>query len=279
MISLKRVIELIELKDEISKKVLSADEELNLNDYKEEIKGLQSIETAEAARNSLVEKLAPDNGNIKILTVMLNALRYTHANYLEKGISEKVFVDTLKAYTRFIEEQHEIEGIWAFNRDWWSYRQNAMSIFRIGELEYEMKDINEKYISVHIPSDAKITKEKVKESLIESFHFFKKYYPEYYKVKYYCKTWLLSSDLKNILPKESNLINFINIFDIDKEEYNSTSFMTWIYKKDANNDLEDLPKNTTLQRNLKAYLKEGNSISTAEGYINFDKVGIDLEKI
>lgn len=50
--------------------------------------------------------------------------------------------------------------------------------------------------------------------------------------------------------------------------------MNWIYKKGANNDIDDLPEDTTLQRNLKVYLKEGNSISEAEGYIDFKKLSL-----
>lgn len=277
MKSLNEIMKMINLQEEVVSLVLEIDKNLELSKYMDEIKQLQNIDTAASAREILKEKLAPDEKNLKMLTIMLHALRYTKENYEKHNISTEIFIETAKAFTRFIKETHELSDSWIYNRDWWSYRQIAMSIFRIGELEYEMKDVDgKKYISLHIPSDAKMAPSLVIDSLKESLTFFKKYYPDYYGVKYFCKTWLLSSDLKNILPKESNLINFINLFVITKEVYNSKSFMTWIYKKAANNDVDDLPEATTLQRNLKKYLKDGNSVSEASGYIDFEKLGLSL---
>ena len=96
-----------------------------------------------------------DEGNIKILTCMLKASADAYAIYKTKGISDKIYFDTMKCYTRFINETYKMTGRLYFDRYWWTARQAGGHLFRIGELEYEMKHIDDKFvISIHIPSDA-----------------------------------------------------------------------------------------------------------------------------
>lgn len=262
----------LDMQAEIKKKVIEVAQTIDLDLYKDDIIALTDIKTASEAKDRLKEKLAPDNGNIKILTCMLYALNYTYVGYKDKGISKTIFIDTMKAFRRFVQEHYNGNQKWAFDRDWWIYRQLAMTIFRIGELEYEMKNVDgNKYISMHIPSDANLKPDKVKQSLNEALDFFRKYYLEYSEVKYVCSSWLLSSDLVNVLDEESNILKFRELFDILRENYNSSGFIKWIYKTEYS-DLNDLPEDTSLQRNLKQYLLAGNSVSVAYGELDFERI-------
>lgn len=272
MKTLNEIMEMIELQEEVIKSVLEVAQNLNINEYEKDILKLMNIDEAPEAKNRLKEAFEPDVGNMKILTCMLYALRYVYENYKITKISDEIFVATMKAFKRFIDEHYAGNNKWAFDRDWWIYRQLSMTIFRIGELEYEMKiNKDNKYISVHIPSDTILKIDKVKESIKESYEFFEKYYPDYHKVDYICSSWLLSSDLVNVLPSTSNILKFKNLFTIKSENYNSTGFIKWIYKADYT-DFNELPEDTTLQRNLKQYLLAGNSISVAYGVLDHSKV-------
>lgn len=276
MKTLVQIMDKIDFQEDIVKKVIEAAQNLNIDSYIDAILKLTNIESASEAWNKLKKELEPDPGNFKMLTCMLYSLNFTHEEYKKRKISEKIFIDTMKAFKRFIDERYAGSKEWAFDRDWWTYRQTAMSIFRIGELEYEMKKTEEKnYISIHIPSDANLKFEKVIESMNESIIFFKKYYPEFQDVEYVCRSWLLSSDLEKVLPATSNILKFRSLFNIISENYNSSGFIKWIYKSEFS-DLNDLPEDTTLQRNLKQYLLAGNSVSVAYGIIDFNRINLQL---
>ena len=64
---------------------------------------------------------------------------------------------------------------------------------------------------------------------------------------------------------------FKSLFTIKEKNYNSKSFIKWVYKADYE-DYNELPEDTTLQRNLKQYLLAGKSISVAYGVLDFNKV-------
>lgn len=267
MKTINEIIQMIDLQEEVASMVLNTYNRMKIEKNEKYIKLLNNIESAPEARERLKEILEPDNNNMKILTCMLYALTFTYEKYQAIGIDDEVFSATNKCFTRFLEEHKKGYNEWVFDRDWWTYRQIAMTIFRIGQLEYEMKDYEgEKFISIHIPSDAILLSDKIKDSIKQAKQFFKKYYPLYSEVEYRCNSWLLSPSLKKILPPTSNILKFQSLFKIIKETYSSSGFISWVYKKHYE-DYHDLPENTTLQRNMKKYLLEGSSISIALGVL------------
>lgn len=272
MKTIMEIMKMIDLQEEVINLVLGEINHLNFKKFETDILDLLDINKAIEAKEKLKEALDPDDNNMKMLACMLYALTFTYERYLEKGISDEIFIDTMKAFRRFLDEHYAGNQTWKFDRAWWTHRQIAMTIFRIGELEYEMKDDdNGKYISIHIPSDANLSSEKVNESFNSAFKFFEEFYPEYSDVNYRCRSWLLSSDLLNLLPEDANIIKFRSLFEIIDESYGQTGFIKWIYKTEYEN-YEELPEDTTLQRNLKQYLLNGGSISTALGFLKKDLI-------
>lgn len=267
MKSIHEIVKIIDLQEEVASLVISAFNGLNIKEYDEYIQQLLNIQSAPEARNELIKVLEPDPNNIKMLTCMLYGLSYTYEKYQQLGISDEIYASTMKCFTRFIQERWNGYHEWSFDRDWWSYRQIAMTIFRLGELEYEMKNKNnEKYISLHIPSDANLLIDKVCESLFFAQQFFKQYFSEYSNVEYRCHSWLLSPALKKLLPPTSNILKFQSLFTIINEDYSSSGYIEWVYKRKYQ-DYRELPENTTLQRNLKQFLISGNLVSIGLGIL------------
>ena len=94
---------------------------------------------------------------MKILTIMLDCLVDTYGRYMQKGISEKVFLDTMGFIPRFIAGHKAAHGVSAFVWSWWLPREISMNEFRIGEYEYEFwMDNGVKKLNLHIPSDANL---------------------------------------------------------------------------------------------------------------------------
>ena len=108
----------------------------------------------------------------------------------------------MKCYTRFTEETNQMTGRLYFDRYWWTTRQAGCHLFRIGELEYEMKHIDGSIvIGIHIPSDADFSPSAVDDSIASARRFFSKYYPELSNAEYRCHSWLLDSQLRGMLKK------------------------------------------------------------------------------
>ncbi|MBD5494234.1 MAG: DUF5596 domain-containing protein [Lachnospiraceae bacterium] len=258
----------INIQSEIKTRVFDFANNFDFSAVNKQLKDFLVYEKMKEARLELQVILGHDEENIRMLTCMLKASADIYDIYKAKGISDKIYFDTMKCYTRFINETFRITGRLYFDRYWWTTRQAGCHLFRIGELEYEIMHIdNDIIINLHIPSDADFSPHAVDNSLECSRIFFAEYYPEIADKKYCCHSWLLDSQLKEMLSEESNIINFQKRFEIyDKGEVD-TEFIEWLYNTKATTDYKTLPENTTLQRNMKAYLISGGEIRNSYGWL------------
>lgn len=255
----------IALPSEIKIRVYDFSNIFDFNMVGKQLKAFRVHEKMEEARLELQAMLGEDEEHIKILSCMLKASADLYDLYRAKGISDKIYFDTMKCYTRFIDETFKMTGKLYFDRDWWTTRQAGGHLFRIGDLEYEMKPMKgDMAINLHIPSNADFSPHAVDQSLECARDFFAEHYPEIAGKKYYCHSWLLDGTLKEMLREETNIINFQKRFKIyDKGEAN-TEFIQWLYCTRSTN-YETLPENTSLQRNVKRYLISGGEIRNSYG--------------
>lgn len=215
----------------------------------------------------LQELLGDDPDGMKILWELLDIARsYSYEEYMKRNLSKDVFAATMKFCTRFLHEHYQTFQTYKFVWAWWFPRQISLNEYRIGALEYEFVDTEEREIAVHIPSDADLRKESVARSLKEFIEFRKKYYPQWESVKLTCDTWMLMPELKQLLGESSNIVAFQNLFEIDTVDYEAAWYMGWIFPGIEKVD-EQLPEKTTLQRNMKKYLLAGKKFGTAKGHL------------
>lgn len=270
MILLKELCDGINMPEEVTEKVLRLEKELNYTVLKPAIEKLYSRPAWKEGLEELRTALGEDREGFKILTCMLITGLDTYKNYLEKGINEKNFYDTFGCFSRFVREHMVSYGTYGFDRWWWTPRQISMEEFRLGELEFELEEWKgENVISVHIPSDAKISKENCQESYGQAKEFFGKYYPDFTYQYYICDSWMLSPGLKEVLPPESRILQFQEDFTIESWDKENLSCLEWVFKN-PNLALEELPENTSLQRNIKKHFREGGKIGAAFGYKKAD---------
>lgn len=186
------------------------------------IKLLDSKEASQEAKH--LTKLYQQDF-LKELTIHLYAASLTWEKiYAPLGISYKVYIDTMRAFTRFLEESKKINLRYKFDRGFWTWRYLSGLEFRINELEFEMvaaphknkvPQLEEKnYISIHIPSDASLAHPIISKNYLEAKIFFKTFIPDYYAVPFVTDTWLLSPKLKDWLEPESNLLLFANDYQL-----------------------------------------------------------------
>lgn len=221
--------------------------------------------TWDSALVRLKALIGEDPLGIKILTLMLICCGETWRSYQSLGISGDIYIETLKCFTRFINEHQESYGVFGFDRDFWTMRQLAARLFRLGTLEFELtEDGEDKAVHVHIPSDADLSPETRHRSYDMARDFIARFFPTYEGAPFLCTSWLLSPALKGCLPEGSRIRSFQDEYEVTDVFPDPDSFLTWVYKR-PDISFADLPEDTSLQRNLKKYLLAGGKVGEGKG--------------
>lgn len=265
---LYELYDLIDLQTEMIQKLKLVGEKIDLKQIDFYLKQLMDRETAVESYRHLKTLLEEDKDNMKMLYCQLECARQVFDQYQKKHIKDTIYRDTMKCFSRFIEECKKKNGRMFFDRDWWTYRQISMSLFRIGELEYEFQKYEgENVIAIHIPSDANLSKGAVDASMKQAEIFFQNYYHDYKYEKYSCDSWLLSPQLKPLLSKKSNILSFQNRFHIVRENNEDKGYIEWLFQVPIDTNYKNLPAKTDLQKKVKEILLNGGNIGSAYGII------------
>lgn len=268
--TLYEVCEMIALPEEMKKKVLACAKNFDRTITEPFSTALYQPETWKQGVEDITKVLGDDPDGCKMLTCMLVYAADAYEEYQKRGISEKIFADTMKFCTRFTQEHYQVYGFYAFTWGWWFPRQISLHEFRIGALEYEMlAKEGKKLINIHIPADADMTRERLRTSYTNAREFFKKFFPAYSQADMVCDSWLLAPSLQELLPEGSNIISFQNAFDVIRVNEASNGCIRWVYGR-TDLLLPELPETTSLQRKIKACLVEGRSIGEAYGKLQQD---------
>lgn len=255
----------IDLQDDVKTAVLDFAAGFDFRKAEGPLGDFYQYEKMKQARSQLQEILGPDEDHIKMLACMLKGSADAYALYQEKGISDQIYFDTMRCYTRFMAESRRSTGRLCFDRSWWTSRQAGCHLFRVGQLEYEIVPLGaEAAIELHIPSDADFSPEQVDRSLEQAGRFFQKHYPQLTGAEYRCHSWLLDGQLREMLGEDSNILHFQTRFEILDRGEADREFMEWLFQTKSA-DLSSLPERTCLQRNMKRHLLAGGQIRTAFG--------------
>ena len=212
------------------------------------------------------------------LIMILSCAKNVKALYEERGYSEEVFYDSMSDITCKLNECKKLYNVWGLASPDWYKGIFSLRVFKLGRLEFEVKPFpydnyknivknNEIVYSCHIPSAGPLTPESVIDSFKHAYNFFN----IKDKLIVYCHSWLIYPAHYELFPKGSNLRAFYELFDIIEEEHSTENRNLWrIFYKPNDPTVDELPENTTLQRNFKAYLKEGNYIDVGVGMLVFD---------
>ena len=228
---------------------------------------LMQEETWSEGLEQLKAVLGEDPGGMKRLCCMLRCAHKAREIYRRLGIPEEIYVDTMGAFSRFVREHRESYGCYGFDRGFWTTRQVSARLFRIGQLEYELTTLEgEAIVSLHIPTDVNLSPEvlqpSIREGLVELYRLF----PDYAGKKIYCHSWLMSPQLKEFLPENSNILCFQELFDMDPEATPGNGVLLWVFKN-PKLPREDYPEHTSLQRKLKQFFLNGGQFLEGKGYL------------
>jgi len=260
--------DLLGMQTEVREKLMECEKCIDFKSIEQELAQMKSPECWEGALERLKGLLGSDEDGMKILTCQLKCACDTYTKYEELGIAKEIFTDTMKFFPRFLQDHKDRHGSYCYVWAWWAVRQISMVEYRIGELEYEMKiENNQHLIDIHIPGDADMAIDKLRKSYLEAIDFFEKYYSDFKGAEMVCSSWLLAPSLKYVLPENSKIMQFQKSFIIGYVEEDSLGFMDWIYNS-RDIPIEELPEDTSLQRNLKPHLKNNGKIEWASGKLS-----------
>lgn len=204
----------------------------------------------------------------------------TLPQYQQRGIDKNIFYQTAGAFTRFCREHLETFGFFGFDRAFWTFRQTSMQLFRLGTLEFELCtnggdtmtvqngdkiERGEKYLYVHIPSDAALTQAELKNSYQTAKTFCAKHFEQWKNAAFFTCTWLLSPALKALLPPDSKILRFAGAFSLCAENPDETEYIEWLFKT-QNKNPAFWCENTSLQRAVKQFVTDGGKIGDAAGF-------------
>lgn len=260
---LEQLCRQLDMPQEATAHMLDLAPQLNIAQLRPSMEGLLCPDRWDAALDELRSALDPDPLGMKMLTCMLLCALQTRSDYEKQGIPDSIFLATMDCFPRFVKEHMESYGCYGFDREFWVVRQLSCKIFRVGLLEFELRDQD---VSLHIPSGTRLEPAAVAGSLETGRAFIGRYFPQWQDLPRTCHSWLLSPTLKLLLPETSNIIRFQQNFTIAPREEEDREFMIWVFKN-RSLTLEQLPENTSLQRLLKAHLCAGGKFVDAKGIL------------
>ena len=259
---MRTLLEKIGMPEEVTEAVLKTDTGLTEEETNYYCGLLRDKDRYEEAYAPLQERLQEDGRGLKMLAVMLRAALEARAEYQRRGIPDAVYYDTMECFARFVKEHFESFGYYAFDRGFWTGHQLSLVLFRLGSLEYEITPCGDVYI--HIPSRADLSERALDLSIARAKAFFQE--QKIAVRNYCCISWLLSPELRALLPASSKILIFQNMFDITPTKEGADDYKLWLFKNKALSP-EEFPEDTSLQRRVKQYVLAGGKIYEGKGVL------------
>ena len=208
------------------------------------------------------------------------------AHYQREDISLKYydsFANNLRAYAESCKRTY---GVWGTNIAWWLMDFFKLKLFSIGRLQFRRRKFRKNtgpytqgtyYVDIHIPGGAPLTSELCAASYAEAADFFRQRYGME-KILFGCHSWIISPEIKAILPEKSNILAFGRHYTVYETHMDpNSSAVSFIFNiPGVPADLDSLPEATSLQKAIKQHLKAGKTINTAFGIMDYEKCKEEL---
>ena len=223
---------------------------------------------------ALAQRMGVHRYTIDLILLLYSSLRLRRL-YDANGYSDEMFVSTILSSLGYATETcMKLNGIIGCAYFYAYHTMFNLTRFRLGRLHFELvkmpfdyKDVckkGETVLSCHIPASGPLLMEEVEEAFKMAYDFFKVSGP----MVVVCSSWLLYPRFyEEVFKKGSNLSKFYELFDVVDSNERAITADAWRVFGTLETDLDKLPQETTLQRNLLAFLKAGNSMGGGYGVL------------
>ena len=180
--------------------------------------------------------------------------------YRQKSIPEEIFWNSMLDIKCKMMECKQVRGIWGTFVAHWYGRFFLLTRFGLGRLQFEPYFVpetleseeiklskGELVIKFHIPSAGPLKMEDCEEAFQKAVEFYGHLFPTG-EVTFYCESWLLAPEHKNMLPPQSNIRKFMDFFTIFPTGKSMAGNLWRIFGKDVKPEDTNLPTDTSLRR-------------------------------
>ena len=202
-----------------------------------------------------------------------------HEKHQKAGLSEELYQKIQWDIYRKLMECHEVHGVWGTVCATWNARAFQLTRFQLGRLQFEpiyayapyeadgfKVNVGDVVINIHIPSGIPLTRETCKDSLRQAYEWFAPLFGDG-PVVLFCASWLLSPDHREMLPPQSNIIGFMDLFRPVYGDRTVENNLWRIFGQPDCSDIANLPRKTSLQRIYADTLAAGKMPRSGMGFI------------
>jgi hypothetical protein len=197
-----------------------------------------------------------------------------HDIYAKRGIPEKILADTMEDFNLWAKNyyaKHKRVGIGM--TDWLVYHMSGV-LFRLGRLQYRVDELykGKPVLEVHIPAMGKLDIDECKASLEQAVRFAAQYFPETRFKSFALHCWLLCDEIKEILPPDSNIIKFADLFTrVSSRRGTHPLIYQFVFGFDKEkSDYAQHEARTTLQKGAHKLIKENRWFTEQTGILPID---------
>ena len=227
-----------------------------------------------------ITKLHPYTLNLMLCISSIKSLREI---YIDSTDNLDKHLKSLKTQMISCKNDH---NVWGIEEGFWQWMFHEWQCVNLGRLEFEpfyhFVDVPYKGIKkgdfvilIHIPGGSPLNMDEVMESLELGYNYFKDKFQNGV-VPFFTHSWLLYPPYMNGVFKEGgNLQKFAGLFDIiyqNQGDYINFSNVFGCPYPDDN--LSNIPQQTSLQRNMMKYIMQGGVMGQGYGFLLYDKNGI-----
>ena len=227
---------------------------------------------------SLSELKPPEDGSLKSEFALMPPLIANACEFCEdarnRGVDKNILSTTLKAVNGYLKSNMKRKGrIGTSGYHFWLPRYAKGKLFRIGVFQFELRTFKgEEAIGVHIPNGTKLDVGENLENFYRALEFFNKYYSEYDFKGFVCESWLLNPHIEAIMGRKTNITRFGDMFDRFEIDEEDDGVYGCVFKVSKPKSIDELCEETSLQRNIKKFIKEGNRFKDYGGFISLNKL-------
>ncbi len=201
--------------------------------------------------------------------------------YQKAGIAESVYVDSMADLFIKLQECRDVYGINGSFVAGWFFGFFRLSRFTLGRMQYEIIPFwgHEDYskqghilhpkdpvINIHIPKGGRLSREVRMESYQRAADFFQNQFEAGKPIPFVCSSWLIYPEQKNFLPPTSNLLSFMEDFDILMTKEGEGYQFAWrLFDRWYNGNPKTLPRNNSLRRAYADRMAAGLPAGTGYG--------------
>ena len=211
------------------------------------------------------------------LLTLLCLTRHAKELYAERGLSEDLFYHTMLDLRYKLEECRVVKGICGTFVGGWYPIFFRLQIFTLGRLQFERRKSGITYekgdikitpetevLGLHIPrTGTHLDQASCMESFAMAKEFFKEELGEHPIVL--CNSWLLYPKQREFLPSHSNILKFMDLFEIYNWSYSSEVSDLWRIFDTTEQNPDRLPVKNSLHRAYVEYLKQGGRTGKGNG--------------